>query len=101
MPTRLLSFLSARNDLRETEMDTNLTAASTVLFTSLVDDAGNWSGTPEINVTPAQKGNLTDLKRAGLLTTQMDRGIAFAYFTRKGVELARSLGLDWESLELY
>ena len=75
-----------------------LTAASEALFRTLVDDAGNWSGTPEIDVTPAQKGNLTDLKRAGLLTTQMDRGVSFAYFTAKGVELAKTLGLDWESL---
>lgn len=75
-----------------------LTPASEALFRSLVDDAGNWSGTPEVCVTAAQKGNLTDLKRAGLLTTQADRGVAFAYFTARGVELAKSLGLDWESL---
>lgn len=76
----------------------SLTAASEALFRSLVDAAGDWSGTPEIDVTPAQKGNLTDLKRAGLLTTQMDRGVSFAYFTAKGAELAKVLGLDWESL---
>ena len=75
-----------------------LTAASEALFRTLVDDAGNWSGTPEVCVTAAQKGNLTDLKRAGLLTTQMDRGVSFAYFTAKGVELAKALGLDWESM---
>jgi hypothetical protein len=76
----------------------NLTPASDQLFRALVDDAGNWSGTPIVEVTRAQKGNLTDLKRAGLLTTHSDRGIAFAYFTVTGVELAKSLGLDWQSL---
>lgn len=75
-----------------------LTAASEALFRTLVDDAGNWSGTPEVCVTAAQKGNLTDLKRAGLLTTQMDRGVSFAYFTPAGAELAKALGLDWQSL---
>jgi len=79
-------------------MDTTLTFASSALFVSLVGDAGNWSGTPIVEVTPAQRGNLTDLKKAGLLTTHSDRGCVFAYFTAKGVELAKSLDLDWESL---
>lgn len=82
-------------------MDTTLTFASAALFVTLVDDAGNWSGTPIVEVTPAQRGNLTDLKEKGLLTTQADRGVVFAYFTAKGVELAKSLGLDWESLAEY
>lgn len=82
-------------------MDITLTSASEDLFRSLVDDAGDWSGTPIVEVTAAQKGNLTDLKRAGLLTTQADRGCTFAYFTGKGVELAKELGLDWESLAEY
>jgi hypothetical protein len=82
-------------------MDITLTPASAALFASLVDDAGNWSGTPIVEVTREQKGNLTDLKRVGLLTTQADRGCVFAYFTATGVELAKSLGLDWESLEAY
>jgi hypothetical protein len=78
-----------------------LTPESAKLFRSLVDDAGNWSGTPIVEVSREQKGNLTDLKKAGLLTTQADRGCVFAYFTAKGVELAKALGLDWESLEAY
>jgi hypothetical protein len=82
-------------------MDITLTPASAALFASLVDDAGNWSGTPIVEVSREQRGNLTDLKRAGLLTTQADGGVVFAYFTVKGVEFAKSLGLDWESLEAY
>jgi hypothetical protein len=78
-----------------------LTSESEKLFRSLVDDAGNWSGTPIVEVSLAQRGNLTDLKKAGLLTTQTDRGCVFAYFTADGVELAKELGLDWESLEAY
>lgn len=79
-------------------MDTTLTPATEALFRALVDDAGDWSGTPIVEVTRSQKGNLTDLKEKGLLTTQADRGTVFAYFTAKGVELAKSLGLDWQSL---
>lgn len=78
-----------------------LTAESESLFRALVDEAGDWSGTPLVEITRQQKGNLTDLKRAGLLTTQADRGCTFACFTAKGVELAKELGLDWESLEAY
>jgi len=79
-------------------MEITLTPASEALFRELVDDAGNWSGTPEVWITKEQRGNLTDLKRAGLLTTQADRGVTFAYFTAKGRDLAKALGLDWESL---
>lgn len=82
-------------------MDTTLTPASTDLFTRLVDDAGNWSGTPLVEITWQERGNLTDLKRAGLLSTQIDRGDVFAYFTAKGIELAKTMGLDWQSLAEY
>jgi len=75
-----------------------LTPASEALFRSLVGDAGDWSGTPLVEITRERRGNLTDLKRAGLLTTQSDRGDVFANFTAKGRDLAKSLGLDWESL---
>lgn len=78
-----------------------LTADSESLFRSLVDDAGNWSGTPIVELTSAQKGNMTDLKRNGLLTTQADRGCTFAYFTAQGIELAKELNLDWQSLAEY
>ena len=68
-----------------------LTPASAKLFESLVDDAPNWSDEPLIDISPAEKGNLTHLKRMGLITTQIDRGDTFAIFTKAGADLAEKL----------
>ena len=74
---------------------TQLTPASLALFKSLADDAPNWSGTPPCWVSAADRGNLTDLKKKGLLETMVDeRGDAFAFFSRAGVALAAELGFD-------
>ena len=81
-------------------MTTNetLTPASLELFLELANDAGNWGGTPLVEVTPAERGNLTHLKRAGLLVTQSEEGDTFAYFTAAGAELAREHGVEVEVL---
>lgn len=71
-----------------------LTPASLELFKSLADDAANWSGTPPAWVTKEERGNLTQLKRAGLLTTFVDEGDPFAEFTAAGVALAAEHGID-------
>ena len=71
-----------------------LTPASKELFESLVEDAGNWSGTPLVTVSPAERGNLTHLKKLGLLDTFVDEGCSFAYFTEAGKALADELNLD-------
>lgn len=71
-----------------------LTPASLALFRSLVEDAPNWSGTPAAWVSAEERGNLTDLKKHGLLTTFVDAGDPFAQFTEKGKALAASLGYD-------
>lgn len=70
---------------------TNLTPASTALFIALAQDAGNWGGTPLIDVSEAEKGNLSDLKSKDLLSTMVDDGCTFAYFTDAGVALAMTL----------
>lgn len=70
-----------------------LAEVSVALFTDLVKDAGNWSGTPMVDISKEERGNLTQLKRAKLLSTQTDDGIAFAYFTPEGVAYAKALGL--------
>lgn len=71
----------------------NLTADSLALFDRLANDAPNWSGSPMVDVSPAERGNLTQLKRAKLLTTFVDEGIAFADFTPAGVALATERGI--------
>jgi hypothetical protein len=79
-------------------MTTNLTPTSLALFLAYADDAGNWSGNPwvdgNISLDAAGRGNLTDLKRKGLLITQEDDGDAFIIFTPAGVALAAEHGID-------
>jgi hypothetical protein len=73
----------------------NITPESLKLFLDLAEDAGNWSGTPPTWGTKEQRGNLTQLKQAGLLTTFTDRGDAFAEFTDAGRALAAEHGIEF------
>ena len=72
----------------------SLTTESRSLFLDLVKDSFNWSGTPLIDITREQRGNLTDLKRCGLIKTQTDEGHTWCYFTALGREAASSLGYE-------
>lgn len=69
-----------------------ITEKSLQLFLDLARDAGNWSGTPmiggNVEIGTEGRGNLTQLKRAGLLTTFRYDGDTFAEFTDEGVALA-------------
>ena len=78
-----------------------LTPASLELFLGLAEDAPNWSGSPLITVSPRERGNLTHLKKLGLLETFVeDDGCAFAVFTDAGIALAVEHGFDAETLRL-
>ena len=81
-----------------TATEITLTAASHDLFIEFAKDAGNWAGHPMVNgnvtVTQAQKGNLTDLKKAGLLTTSVDDGISWVSFTVAGEAYAAKHGVQ-------
>jgi len=83
--------------MTNTAAQPTLTAASLELFLALANDAGNWGGTPLVEVTPAERGNLTQIKRAGLLTTGEDDGCVFAWFTPAGVAFAgqHDVDLSW------
>ena len=69
------------------------------LFVLYVEDSGNWGGSPMVggNVTllgdREDRGLLTHLKRAGLITTFKDGGNAFVEFTDEGRAYAVELGL--------
>lgn len=75
-----------------------LTDASLALFLRLADDAGNWSGTPptdgNVDMSTAERGNLTQLKRAKLLTTFEDgeTKMTWVRFTDAGIALAAEHG---------
>lgn len=70
-----------------------LTAASQSLFIALASDANNWSGQPLVDISTSQRGNLTDLKKNGLLTTFRYEGCDFADFTDAGKALAADHGI--------
>ena len=74
------------------------------LFALYVSDSGNWGGTPMVggNVTllgdREDRGLLTHLKKAGLITTfkqdREDGGNTFVEFTSEGRAYAVELGLE-------
>jgi hypothetical protein len=77
-----------------------ITAQSLQVFMAYAKDAPNWSGAPLIggNVGGGQeeRGNLTQLKRAKLITTAVDddrKDLAWLYFSKRGLELAAKLGI--------
>jgi hypothetical protein len=72
---------------------TTLTAASQSLFINLASDADNWGGQPLVDISASQRGNLTDLKKNGLLSTFRYEGCDFADFTDAGKALAAEHGI--------
>jgi hypothetical protein len=75
--------------------NTDFTAASAKLFRDIVTDLPNWTGvTPCFNhITSALRGNLTDLKKRGLVTTFRSDGDEWIELTAAGEKHAHALGL--------
>ena len=78
-----------------------LTAKSHELFMAYAEDAGNWQGTPlvggNVGGSKSDSGNLLDLKKKGLVTTEQDeenRACQWLYFTDEGKAYARLHGVD-------
>jgi hypothetical protein len=81
-----------------------ITEQSKQTFLKYAKDAGNWSGTPMLDGDKSENGNLTQLKQAGLITTQKDdenHRVTWVDFTDKGVELALTFGIDIASYRHY
>ena len=76
----------------------DITERSLELFLKYARDAGNWGGTPLVggNVESSREdnGNLTQLKRAGLITTSDGDGVVYIRFTEAGRALAAQHGID-------
>jgi len=80
-----------------------ITDRSLALFLDYARDAGNWSGNPlvggNVGGTKEDRGNLTQLKRAGLIKTFRSDGHDWIEFTPAGIALAKEHGVntvDWE-----
>ena len=69
-----------------------ITPQSLKLFLDFARDAGNWSGTPcvggNVGGSKEDRGNITQLKRAGLVTTFVSGRDTFIEFTPAGKSLA-------------
>ena len=72
------------------EAKVGLTPESAKLFAAIVADAPNWSGTPPCynHITSATRGNLTQLKRKGLVTTFKSDGEEWITITEAGRNFA-------------
>jgi hypothetical protein len=85
--------------LTATDAAAALSPNAVKLFSLYVKDAANWGGSPLVggNVSllgaKEDRGLITHLKRAGVITTFVDDGNAWVNFTAKGRDLAVSLGL--------
>jgi hypothetical protein len=79
-------------------MEIKITEKSLQIFLAYARDAGNWGGSPLVggNVPDSKedRGNLTQLKKAGLITTETDEGNVWLYFTEKGKKFASNYGID-------
>ena len=77
----------------------NITEASKALFLALAEDADNWGGTPllggNVDITKEERGNLTQIKKAGLIETFTDElGECWVDFTAAGKAYALELGIE-------
>jgi hypothetical protein len=76
----------------------NITDISKNLFLAYANDAPNWNGSPlvggNVGGSKEERGNLTHLKVAGLLTTHYDEGNSWITFTEAGKAYALSFGIE-------
>jgi hypothetical protein len=78
-----------------------VTEVSMNVFIAYAGDAPNWSGSPLIggNVggSKEERGNITQLKKAGLITTEKDGDrpdLSWMFFTDEGKKLAAELEIE-------
>jgi len=87
-----------RKVLGNNPVSPKITDESKRIFVAYARDSVNWAGTPlvggNVGGSVGERGNLTQLKRAGLITTQVDEGETWISFTAKGIEYAKSLKID-------
>ena len=79
------------------------TEGSEALFRELAADATNWNGEPllggNVRMDQKLKGNVTHLKKLGLITTFADEGNTWVIFTDSGKAAASDFGITirgWE-----
>lgn len=75
----------------------DITETSKQVFLAYAKDACNWSGSPlvggNVGGTKEERGNLTQLKKVGLITTFRDEGCDWIQFTEAGKTFAAENGI--------
>lgn len=71
-----------------------ITGQSLEVFLIYARQAAHGSGTPLVSGSQEERGNLTQLKRAGLIKTFKHDGETFIEFTDEGVQLASEHGVE-------
>lgn len=76
----------------------NITETSLTVFLAYANDADNWNGQPlvggNVGGSKEERGNITQLKQAGLITTEIDEGCTWVQFTDAGKALAAVHGIN-------
>jgi len=77
---------------------TNITETSLAVFLAYANDADNWNGQPlvggNVGGSKEERGNITQLKQAGLITTEIDEGCTWIQFTEAGKAFAAGHGIN-------
>lgn len=80
----------------------DITEESKRVFLMYANDAANWNGMPlvggNVGGTKKERGNLTQLKKAGLIKTEEDGGCKWIVFTDAGKKFAAEHGIIIEEL---
>ncbi len=71
-------------------MTITMTEKTAELLEKLGRAGHNWGGTPMLDLTKSERGNLTQLKKLGLLTTFRENGAEFVWFYEIGLNLLLS-----------
>jgi len=67
----------------------SITDQSFAVFEKYAKQAGDWNGQPLVDGDAIERGNLTQLKKAGLIVTIKDDGCLWLAFTADGAKLAK------------
>jgi hypothetical protein len=76
-------------------MQPKITETSKEVFKGYADSAAHWNDMPLVDGSPSERGNLTQLKRAGLIRTFSDddsQTLTWMQFTPAGAAYATQLG---------
>ena len=67
-----------------------MTAETKALLNNLIDESEDYDGYAIVDLSKERRGNLTDLKKRGYVTTFVDEGITWAKVSDEGIKAAQA-----------